>query len=50
MATSVTREVKRWREAESQFNSSAEPWLSRVEWVWTLVGLGVLIALLRSAV
>ena len=50
MATSVTDDVKRLREAEWQFSSSAEPWLSRREWTWTLFGLGLVITFLRFAV
>lgn len=49
MATSVTDDVERLREAEWQFSSSAEPWLSRREWIWTLAGLGLLIAFVRFA-
>jgi hypothetical protein len=50
MGTSVTDEVKRLDDAESRFSSSAEPWLSRREWMWTLFGLALLITFLRFAV
>ena len=50
MATAVTDDVKRLREAESQFSSTAEPWLSRLEWLWTLVGVGLVITLLGMVV
>jgi hypothetical protein len=50
MATAVTDSVKRLEEAESRFISTPEPWLSRIEWLWTLFGLALVITLLRFAV
>ena len=50
MATSVSDEVKRLDDAELQFSAMPEPWLSRIEWTWTLVGLGLVITFLRFTV
>ena len=50
IATSVSDEVMVQDRSELLFTTSGEPWLTRVEWFWTLLGLGLLIALLRFAI